>query len=94
MSHLYKFLVTIALAYSMMKMIKDQNLVRHLDACETMGGATTICSDKTGTLTMNQMTAMSAYIGGKLFDPIDKASELSPKVGKVSEPIQYLLLYL
>ena len=40
--------VTISLAYSMLKMMKDNNLVRHLSACETMGGATNICSDKTG----------------------------------------------
>jgi Ca2+-transporting ATPase len=40
--------VTISLAYSMIKMMKDNNLVRHLSACETMGGATNICSDKTG----------------------------------------------
>jgi magnesium-transporting ATPase (P-type) len=38
--------VTIALAYSMKKMLVDQNFVRHLSACETMGGATAICSDK------------------------------------------------
>lgn len=40
--------VTISLAYSMRKMMKDNNFVRVLDACETMGGVTTICSDKTG----------------------------------------------
>ena len=38
--------VTISLAYSMKKMLVDQNFVRHLAACETMGGATAICSDK------------------------------------------------
>jgi Ca2+ transporting ATPase len=40
--------VTLALAYSSNKMMKEQNLVKHLDACETMGCATTICTDKTG----------------------------------------------
>uniref|UniRef100_A0A8C2TM72 Calcium-transporting ATPase n=1 Tax=Coturnix japonica TaxID=93934 RepID=A0A8C2TM72_COTJA len=55
--------VTISLAYSVKKMMKDNNLVRHLDACETMGNATAICSDKTGTLTTNRMTVVQAYIG-------------------------------
>ncbi|KAF4079868.1 hypothetical protein AMELA_G00183240 [Ameiurus melas] len=54
--------VTISLAYSVKKMMKDNNLVRHLDACETMGNATAICSDKTGTLTMNRMTVVQAYV--------------------------------
>lgn len=48
--------VTISLAYSVGKMKDEHNLVRYLQACETMGGANNICSDKTGTLTMNKMT--------------------------------------
>ena len=48
--------VVISCAYSVKKMLKDHNLVRRLHACETMGGANMICSDKTGTLTQNQMT--------------------------------------
>ncbi|KAJ8302063.1 hypothetical protein KUTeg_021050 [Tegillarca granosa] len=56
--------VTLALAYSVRKMMDDNNLVRHLDACETMGNATAICSDKTGTLTTNRMTVVQSYIGG------------------------------
>ena len=44
-----------SLALSVQKMLNDQNLVRRMEACETMGGANNICSDKTGTLTMNQM---------------------------------------
>lgn len=53
--------VTIALAYSVKRMLDDKNLVRHLDACETMGNATAICSDKTGTLTTNRMTVVESY---------------------------------
>lgn len=43
--------VTLSLAFSVKKMLYDQNLVRQMSACETMGGANCICSDKTGTLT-------------------------------------------
>ncbi|XP_028751403.1 calcium-transporting ATPase 8, plasma membrane-type [Neltuma alba] len=72
--------VTLTLAYSMRKMMADKALVRRLSACETMGSATTICSDKTGTLTMNQMTVVEAYIGGKKIGPRHDKSELSPNL--------------
>ncbi|KAL8236833.1 hypothetical protein R6Q59_017914 [Mikania micrantha] len=68
--------VTLTLAYSMRKMMADKALVRRLSACETMGSATTICSDKTGTLTLNLMTVVEAYICGKKIDPPSNASEL------------------
>ncbi|KAI3671679.1 hypothetical protein L1987_87419 [Smallanthus sonchifolius] len=61
--------VTLTLAYSMKKMMADKALVRRLSACETMGSATSICSDKTGTLTLNQMTVVEAYVGQKKIDP-------------------------
>ena len=60
--------VTIALAFSVKKMLKDNNLVRHLHSCETMGNATTICSDKTGTLTTNRMTVVDSYIAQMRFN--------------------------
>lgn len=53
--------VTLSLAYSVRKMYKDNNLVRRLQACETMGGANMICSDKTGTLTQNKMSLVSFW---------------------------------
>ena len=52
--------VTLSLAYSMRKMAADNNLVRRMHACETIGAATVICSDKTGTLTQNQMRVKEA----------------------------------
>ncbi|CAF1053389.1 unnamed protein product [Rotaria sp. Silwood1] len=72
--------VTVALAYAVRKMMTDNNLVRHLDACETMGNASTICSDKTGTLTTNSMTVVQSYITGKHSEQLPKAEEVNQEV--------------
>uniref|UniRef100_A0A7N8Y641 Calcium-transporting ATPase n=1 Tax=Mastacembelus armatus TaxID=205130 RepID=A0A7N8Y641_9TELE len=71
--------VTISLAYSVKKMMKDNNLVRHLDACETMGNATAICSDKTGTLTMNRMTVVQAYVGDTHYKTVPEPEVIKPE---------------
>ncbi|KAI7974424.1 hypothetical protein EIK77_008604 [Talaromyces pinophilus] len=62
--------VTLALAFATTRMLKDNNLVRLLRACETMGNATTICSDKTGTLTQNVMKVVAGCLGtsNRFFD--------------------------
>lgn len=76
--------VTISLAYSVKKMLHDNNLVRHLDACETMGSATTVCSDKTGTLTTNRMTVMQVWIGGSEFS---NASQLAEEMSESTKDV-------
>ena len=58
--------VTLALSFATKKMLRENNLVRHLRACETMGNATTICSDKTGTLTQNKMTVVAGLLGSNV----------------------------
>ncbi len=59
----YKLNVKFAIFLSI---LQDNNLVRHLDACETMGNATAICSDKTGTLTTNRMTVVEAHFQDRI----------------------------
>jgi Ca2+-transporting ATPase len=79
--------VTLALAYATTQMLKDNNLVRVLSACETMGNATTVCSDKTGTLTQNKMTVVEGTLSLKSFSFMDGAktwrSEVKDSVAEV-----------
>lgn len=58
--------MTLALVFATIRMIKDNNLVRILKVCETIGNTTTICSDKTGTLTQNKMTVVATTLGIKI----------------------------
>lgn len=71
--------VTISLAFSTKKMLADQNLIRHLAACETMGNATNICSDKTGTLTENRMTVVKGLFADTRFDTVRRVPTMISK---------------
>lgn len=73
--------VTLSLALSMKRMLATNNLVRKMHACETMGATTVICTDKTGTLTENQMSVYDTMFFG-----LDKGNELTS--GEVSEIIK------
>ncbi|BFU25721.1 calcium-translocating P-type ATPase, PMCA-type, putative [Entamoeba histolytica HM-1:IMSS-B] len=68
--------VTISLAYSMQQMMADNNLVRHLKACEIMSNCSNICTDKTGTLTENRMTVVRGWFGGEVMER-DKSLDLN-----------------
>ncbi len=65
--------VTLSLAYSMRRMLKTNNLVRKMHACETMGATTVICTDKTGTLTQNQMTVYETKFYGLKEQRLDES---------------------
>ncbi|KAL2329306.1 hypothetical protein Fmac_022733 [Flemingia macrophylla] len=83
--------VTLSLAFAMKKLMKDKALVRHLSACETMGSAGCICTDKTGTLTTNHMVVDKIWICGqtKAIKSGNKENVLKPSI---SEQIFDLLL--
>lgn len=89
--------VTLALAFATTRMLKENNLVRVLRACETMGNATTICSDKTGTLTQNKMTVVAGTIGNnerfsQSSDKDEKASSsFSTVFSRISSDVRDLL---
>ncbi|XRM38752.1 plasma membrane calcium [Aspergillus tubingensis] len=74
--------VTLALAFATTRMLKEQNLVRQLRACETMGNATVICSDKTGTLTQNKMTTALGILG--LADAFTQSATTASSVEQAS----------
>ncbi|KAG0941813.1 hypothetical protein G6F57_007328 [Rhizopus arrhizus] len=74
--------VTMALAFATTQMLKDNNLVRVLAACETMGNATAICSDKTGTLTQNKMTVTHGTIAEETFEKQEDIKSWADKINK------------
>ncbi|KAJ5399081.1 hypothetical protein N7465_009570 [Penicillium sp. CMV-2018d] len=91
--------VTLALAFATTRMVKENNLVRVLRACETMGNATVICSDKTGTLTQNKMTVVAGTWGSDQDfsqrtedEGVEGSMTTSEASQKLSAPIKDLII--
>ncbi|KZN91814.1 Calcium-transporting ATPase [Penicillium chrysogenum] len=91
--------VTLALAFATTRMVKENNLVRVLRACETMGNATVICSDKTGTLTQNKMTVVAGTWGSdqdfsqRTEDAdVEGSTTISAVSQKLSAPVKDLII--
>ena len=78
-------IVTIVLSIGVQRMVKKNAIIRRLPAVETLGSASVICSDKTGTLTQNRMTLVQAYVDG--------SGALEPISAQNSEPVRLLLQY-
>jgi Ca2+-transporting ATPase len=81
--------VTICLALGMREMVERHALIRRLPAVETLGSATVICSDKTGTLTQNEMTVTRVWANGKLYDVTGKGYSVDGRFLLGENPIQF-----
>lgn len=77
--------VAVALAFATTRMLKDNNLVRLLRSCEIMGNATTVCSDKTGTLTQNKMSVVSGVVGHCRFGELAPVPATAARADESSE---------
>lgn len=80
--------VTIALALAVRRMLKANALVRRLHAVETLGCASVICTDKTGTITENRMTVTRLYVGGEQFEVLGRGYRIAGELRQSDVPVQ------